>query len=175
MREGVVQQVGTPRDVYANPANIFVARFIGTPAMNLLLARIHAPQRQLQVSDQKLALPAHLASDAVMASQDVLLGIRPNSLSFVDPQDKGGLAGVVILVEHIGADSIITIKLDSAKTANEIDGDASDEIMVTKSGYSNLSAGSRVSVKMNLDNATIFSTSSGQRISTDLSVTCPVD
>ena len=177
MREGVVQQVGTPRDIYANPANTFVARFIGTPAMNLLLARMDAPQRQLEVGDQKFALPAHLASVTVGGSQDVLLGIRPNSLAIVDPQDKRGLAGTVSLVEHIGADSIITIKLDSVKTAHEGDSesDASDEIMLTKSGYSNLSAGSRVGVMMNLDHASIFSTSSGQRISTDLSVTCPVD
>ena len=177
MREGVVQQVGTPRDIYANPANTFVARFIGTPAMNLLLARMDAPQGQLEVGDQKFALPAHLASVTVGGSQDVLLGIRPNSLAVVDPQDKRGLAGTVSLVEHIGADSIITIKLDSVKTAHEGDSesDASDEIMLTKSGYSNLSAGSRVGVMMNLDNASIFSASSGQRISTDLSVTCPVD
>lgn len=175
MREGVVQQVGTPRDIYANPANTFVARFIGTPAMNLLQARIDAPNRQLHVGDQNFTLPEHLASVTVGGSEEVFLGIRPNSLAIVGPQDMCGLAGEVSLVEHIGADSIITIKLDSAKTANENDGDAFDEILVTRSGYSDLTTGSRVCVKMNLDNVTIFSARSGQRISPDFSATCTVE
>ena len=170
MREGVVQQVGTPREIYANPANTFVARFIGTPAMNLVQARMDAPQGQLQVGDQTLAVPAHLASILSMGSQDVLLGIRPNSFAIVPPQTKGALAGAVSLVEHVGAESIITIRLDCAKTIHDRDGGSAEEIMVTEPGYSHLAAGNRVGVTLDLGQTVIFSASSGERISTDLPV-----
>ncbi|MGH6636986.1 MAG: hypothetical protein ACREBY_00100 [Polaromonas sp.] len=89
------------------------------------------------------------------------------------PQTKQELAGAVSLVEHVGAESIITIRLDAAKTAHDRDGGASDEIMVTESGYSNLSAGDRVGVTMDLNSTVIFAASSGQRISTDLPVASP--
>lgn len=136
--------------------------------MNLVQARMDAVQGQLQVGDQILDLPAHLASVASRESQDVLLGIRPNAFAIAAPQTKGGLVGAVSLVEHVGAESIITVRLDSAKTAHDRDGGASDEIMVTESGYSNLSAGNRVCVTMDLGSTVIFSATSGQRISTDL-------
>ena len=168
MREGVVQQVGTPRAIFTNPANTFVARFIGTPAMNLVQARINASLRQLEVGDQRLVLPAHLASVLAQGNQDVLLGIRPNAFTIAPPQTKEGLAGAVSLVEHVGAESIITVRLDSAKTIHDRDGGSADEIMVTESGYSDLVSGNRVRVTMDLEQTVIFAAGSGQRISTDL-------
>ncbi|MGH8856642.1 MAG: ABC transporter ATP-binding protein [Polaromonas sp.] len=174
MHDGQAQQIGTPREIYTNPANTFVARFIGTPAMNLVNARLDAPQGQLKVGDQVLPMPAHLASVAAAGSQDVLLGIRPNALSIArsitPPNSKQGLAGRVSLVEHVGAESIISIRLDAATTAHDRDGGSSNEIMVTESGYSDLVAGDPVHVAMDLDNTVVFAAGSGQRISTDLPV-----
>src|SRR5438876_778210 len=78
MRDGVVQQFGTPREIYMDPANTFVARFIGTPPMNLLEGRIE--RDSLRIGERIFALPAHLAALAARDKQQVLVGIRPNAL-----------------------------------------------------------------------------------------------
>jgi len=159
MRDGVVQQFGTPREIYTNPANTFVARFIGTPPMNLIEARIE-PQRGLLVGEAVFPLPAHLASLASQGQQDILLGIRPNAMS---TSGDGGLAGRVVLVEHVGAESIVSVKLDNARTAHSDDGVAGDEAMVVEQGYSDLRAGQGVRVGLDLAEAVLFSRD-GKRI-----------
>ncbi len=179
MREGVVQQVGTPRDIYTNPANTFVARFIGTPAMNLVHAQLDAAQGQLQVGGQALAIPAHLVNLLPGAPaggrRAVLLGIRPNALTIraTAPSDAAtaapatGLTGTVSLVEHVGSESIITVRLDQARTAHDRDGGAADEIMVTETGYSSLAAGVLVRIQPDLSAAVVFAADSGERLSRD--------
>jgi multiple sugar transport system ATP-binding protein len=167
LHDGKVQQVGTPREIFTNPANTFVARFIGTPAMNLLHAKVDTAARQLQVGDQRWPVPAHMASALAKGAADVLLGVRPNALVVV-PLDGQGLPGAVTLVEHVGAESIITVRLDSARTAHDRDGGSAEEIMVTETGYSDLRAGDRVRVSADLAQSVVFAADTGQRISTDL-------
>jgi multiple sugar transport system ATP-binding protein len=152
MRDGVVQQFGTPREIFTNPANTFVARFIGSPPMNLIEARIE-PQRGLVVGDLTLPLPAHLAALNAQGPRDVLLGIRPSAMSLVGP---AGLAGQVMLVEHVGAESIVSVRLDNAKTAHKDEGEAVDEVMVAESGYSSLRAGQAVRISLDLGEAVLF-------------------
>jgi len=160
MRDGVVQQFGTPREIYANPANTFVARFIGTPPMNLIEARIE-PQRGLVVGEAALPLPAHLAALNTRAPRDVLLGIRPSAMSLTG---DAGLAGRVVLVEHVGAESLVSIRLDNAKTAHSDEGVAGDEVMVSEPGYSDLRNGQAVRVSLDLSEAVLFGRD-GQRLS----------
>jgi multiple sugar transport system ATP-binding protein len=153
MRDGVVQQFGTPRDIYADPANAFVARFIGTPPMNLIEARIE-PGRDLVVGHSELPLPPHLAALAGPVARDVLLGVRPHTLTL---GGDAGLAGRVVLVEHVGAESIVSVRLEGARTAHGEDGEAGDEVMVVVSGYSDLQAGQGVRLTLDLAEAVLFS------------------
>jgi multiple sugar transport system ATP-binding protein len=172
MREGVVQQVGTPREIYTNPSNTFVARFIGTPAMNLLQANVDIAGSTLTIGEHAVPLPAHLRA-AVSGATEVLLGIRPNALAISSPTTSptsAGLAGSVSLVEHVGAESIITVRLDSAKTIHDRDGGTVEEIMITAAGYSALNAGDRVCVSANLLECVLFSSGTGERISSDIVV-----
>jgi multiple sugar transport system ATP-binding protein len=75
LRNGRIQQIGTPRELYREPANLFVAGFIGSPAMNLLPARIDGDRLRLPMLE--LPLPEHLR-DALPADQRrVIAGIRP--------------------------------------------------------------------------------------------------
>jgi multiple sugar transport system ATP-binding protein len=95
MRDGKIQQVGTPRDVYERPANVFVAQFIGTPPMNLL--RASAEGGALRTSS--FTLPLKRA-----ASGEVIIGIRPEHLT----RDAAGpIRATVDLVEPIGHESIV--------------------------------------------------------------------
>src|SRR5262249_2939530 len=100
LREGEIEQVGTPIELYDSPANVFVAEFIGSPAMNGLPARLKVEgQRKTALIDggSAIELPRELAG---REGQSILLGIRPEHLAI----DGGpGLAGKVSLVEPLGA------------------------------------------------------------------------
>ncbi|AEQ51290.1 ABC transporter ATP-binding protein [Pelagibacterium halotolerans] len=85
MRKGVLQQAGTPLELYDAPANLFVAAFIGSPAMNLVGARLVEDGRTpaLDIGDQRLSLGAHAERFAGVADrygQEVVVGIRPEHL-----------------------------------------------------------------------------------------------
>jgi multiple sugar transport system ATP-binding protein len=159
MRDGVVQQFATAREIYSSPVNTYVARFIGTPPMNLLMASVENPTA-LRVGEAPVALPTALRG---LATGPVILGLRPNGLTIGAP-DSGGLAGAVALVEHIGAESLIAVRLDSAQNAHDDQDGPRDQIMVTTPGYSDLRPGDRVSLTLDLSEAVLFSAETGQRL-----------
>ena len=161
MRDGVVQQFGTPREIFADPANTFVARFIGTPPMNLIEGRLE--QGSLSIGEGTFALPAHLAGLAGSDQRQVLVGIRPNALT-IAPEGAGTLAGKVALVEHVGAESVIDVKLDHATTAHREEGEGRNEVMITDSGYSDLRANDTVGVRVDLTGAVLFAPDTGLRL-----------
>ncbi|PZV39798.1 ABC transporter ATP-binding protein [Mesorhizobium kowhaii] len=109
MDHGVLQQVGTPLEVYNDPANVFVARFIGAPGMNLLKGRPAESDRGLVVDLGPLGitprLPDALAAALRGARGEVLYGFRPEQATLV--QDGRGLAMPVSFVERIGARTIV--------------------------------------------------------------------
>ena len=160
MRDGIVQQCGTPREIYLNPANTFVARFIGTPPMNLIEGRIEGGS--LRIGEGTFALPPHLATLA-SGDQDVLVGIRPNAFTIAAGREQT-LAGKVALVEHVGAESVIDVRLDHATTAHREEGEGRNEVMITEQGYSDLRANDAVSVAVDLTDAVLFSPDSGLRL-----------
>ena len=109
MDHGVLQQVGTPLEVYNDPANIFVARFIGAPGMNLLPGRLAETDRGLAVDLGALGLtpplPAGLAAAARGGKAEVTYGFRPEEVHL----DPGGpaLHLPLLLTERIGARNIL--------------------------------------------------------------------
>ncbi len=107
MDHGVLQQVGTPLEVYNNPANVFVARFIGAPGMNLLKGRPAESDRGLVVDLGPLGvtppLPDELAFSVRAARGDVLYGFRPEQVTLAER----GLSMPVSFVERIGARTIV--------------------------------------------------------------------
>src|SRR5256714_3025168 len=99
MRAGKIQQVGTPREVYEQPANVFVAQFIGSPAMNLIPATIG--EGMVRTSAFALPLPSRFREKA-REGQRVLVGIRP------DHAKRGTcIRTTVDVVEPIGHESIV--------------------------------------------------------------------
>jgi multiple sugar transport system ATP-binding protein len=101
MREGKIQQVGTPREVYESPANAFVAQFIGTPPMNLIAATVAG--ETLQTSSFTLPLSAKFRA-FVKDGQRVLAGIRPEHLHHAA---NGPILANVDVVEPIGHETIV--------------------------------------------------------------------
>ena len=109
MRDGVVQQVGAPTELYERPANRFVAGFIGTPAMNMLdgtLEGADAPHALVQWNKHSIALPVSrwpaLASRIARAGR-ITIGVRPEGVRPCPATTPGALAGRLVAVERYGA------------------------------------------------------------------------
>ena len=109
LNEGVVQQVGKPSEVYQNPANRFVAQFIGAPRMNLIDASVTGVSEDavdLEIDDgTSINLPREKSSLSV--GQKVSVGIRPEHLRLLE---KGPLSGDVVAVENLGARSNVWLR-----------------------------------------------------------------
>jgi multiple sugar transport system ATP-binding protein len=109
MKEGKIQQLGTPLEVYDKPANLFVAQFIGTPPMNFFSATVH--DGRLDAASFTLPLPA---AHRVANGQKVWVGVRPENLLPGHEQGRGATArvqGVIDLVEPIGHQAIVHTSL----------------------------------------------------------------
>ncbi len=108
MRDGVIEQIATPHEIFNAPANLFVAGFIGTPAMNLLPAEVQAYQGDLaryRVGGQILSLPVNESQRRVAPGHPVTLGIRPRA--FEVQEVSGESIGIgVDLVEPMGAETL---------------------------------------------------------------------
>ena len=110
MREGVIEQVGTPLQLYDQPRNAFVAQFIGSPSMNLVAAR-SAAHGQVQTDDGLLLpVPPGLA---LPAGRELLLGIRPEHLRIAAQPGAPGWQAQVEVVEPTGAEIQVTARLGS--------------------------------------------------------------
>ncbi len=105
MDHGVLQQVGSPIEVYNNPINTFVARFLGAPSMNLVPGRLTGTGDAVVVELDGLgALPAPRVA---ATSADVLFGIRPEDVAIVPVDAPGALPMEVVFVERIGPRTIL--------------------------------------------------------------------
>ena len=102
MNAGNAEQIGSPMEVYANPATQFVAGFIGSPSMNFLAGRSEGGDR---IALDHGGFVRH-ASGAVEAGQAVAVGIRPEHLRPAEASDSL-FAGTVELVEQLGADTLV--------------------------------------------------------------------
>jgi len=104
MHHGEIQQVGSPSEIYVTPANTFVARFVGSPPMNLIEGRIESAASGA-VFVGPLQLPADKAAACGLGEGPATLGIRPEHLEIVDASHPEAVPAKVDLVERVGADS----------------------------------------------------------------------
>jgi multiple sugar transport system ATP-binding protein len=103
LKDGVLQQCDTPQALYERPANVFVAGFIGSPAMNL--ATLPLTDGGVEIGGAKIALPRMIVDKAGQEGlREVTIGVRPESLDLVD---EGGFALDIELVEELGADAYL--------------------------------------------------------------------
>ena len=124
MREGVLQQAGTPQNLYDNPDNIFVAAFIGSPAMNLYDATVGVGVRSVKIGSQEIDLPEVVRIKrpalASYAGKDVVVGLRPEHLPAAPPDYTGTvLTGDVDLVELLGSELVVHFTIDANRVLAE--------------------------------------------------------
>ena len=125
MNYGREQQIGTPDEVYSEPANVFVAGFIGTPQMNLFDCEIDSDGYTVKHS-QVFAVTAEQYRGQIVAGQKVVLGIRPNNLNISHQPFPGSISGTVYVVEGLGETTIISIRSGDLLLKADVDGLVSD-------------------------------------------------
>jgi multiple sugar transport system ATP-binding protein len=98
LQEGEIQQVGSPDDIYGHPENLFVAKFVGSPPMNIL-------------SGERLAGSGKLRTLAEKDARGILVGVRPEHVQITGPEE-GVLRGTVNLIGALGSERIVYIRLN---------------------------------------------------------------
>jgi multiple sugar transport system ATP-binding protein len=121
MNEGEVVQMGRPLDVYRNPANTFVAKFLGNPPMNLLQGRLEAQDGHpvIRVAGSDVALPKRTAAALGRhVGHDVIVGVRPEDLYEIAPSGASAqiarLSVRIVAVESLGAETLLVMALDAS-------------------------------------------------------------
>ena len=147
LKDGVLQQVGTPSELYETPVNVFVAGFIGSPAMNLFPTTL----TEAGASFGTLTVPV----DAARATSDaVTIGIRPEDLAIAAPGDAG-VTVQIDLVEELGADGYLY---------GHAAGGEQSQIVARVDGRNHPQAGETVTLVPNPKHLHVFDTATGKRI-----------
>jgi multiple sugar transport system ATP-binding protein len=182
LRAGVLQQCDKPQALYDNPNNLFVAAFIGSPAMNLFEAQITEGATAVIIGSQRIELSeavlAHRPAVRAYANRRVVLGIRPEDLPMASAEatsaDSSSLMGDVELVEALGSDLLIHFAIDAKRV--EVEGAVEDDdtlspVMLQRAQgvariepRSSVEAGDRVRLSVNPIRLHFFDPENGQAI-----------
>ena len=114
LREGALQQVAPPDEIYARPANQFVATFVGNPPMNVLRAIVD--DDGVRVAGAKLPLCAERRATC-LAGGVTNLGVRPEDVRLVEPGQPAALAGEVYVVEPMGNETLVDLRIGDERLA----------------------------------------------------------
>jgi len=187
MRKGVLQQLGAPQELYDSPANLFVATFVGSPAMNLFQATVGATSGTVVLGSQRVALPAAAVPAGLGAYEGrrVAVGIRPEHL--VEPsRGRSGsptIRGDVTLVETLGSERLVHLSVKAepvltedvlevardvdAATVDALEGAASEHQVITVARFeveTHVDEGSEQEVALRSEKLHFFDLESGAAI-----------
>jgi multiple sugar transport system ATP-binding protein len=165
MKDGILQQVGTPSEIYNRPANLFVADFMGSPSMNLLEAEIAAgganePRLTLERNGAQpitLRVPEAKVTAAMTPGAKVILGIRPEAITDEGSADRSAMTLdtvplLVDVVEPAGSDTLVVTTL------------AGKEVIARLRADAEAKPGDMLPLVFNLDKAVYFDPETGTRL-----------
>jgi multiple sugar transport system ATP-binding protein len=170
IKDGYLQQVDTPGQLYDRPANVFVAAFIGSPSMNLYDARIElgAGQAMVHFGSNSLALPdSLLAARPLLKTYDgrrVILGVRPEDFSDGGVIGDGSSArGRINLLESLGSEAMVHFRIDASKVdsgdpdaVEEASGSTASNAVGKFSARTGLRAGDEAVLRVDTSNLHVF-------------------
>jgi multiple sugar transport system ATP-binding protein len=150
MHDGIVEQIGTPLELFDRPGNLFVAQFIGSPAMNVLKGTLRRADGGWVVDAQGQAWPAPPLADG-RDGQAVHYGIRPGDLE-VAPAGGGPIAAQVVVVEPTGAETELVLQVGS------------EQLIAVLHGRTDVQPEQTIGLRIDGAKAHLFDDGSGQRI-----------
>ncbi|PJI93975.1 ABC transporter ATP-binding protein [Luteimicrobium subarcticum] len=167
LKDGLLQQVGTPREMYDTPANVFVAGFIGSPAMNI--GTFDVKDGQIEIGPASLPLARETAAALTEADNNkVTLGFRPESLELSSEGAPNAFPVEVNIVEELGSDAFIygTLRGPAAQAdPSLIHSEAGDNEIIVRVNPKNVPMkGERVYVGIRPGQEHLFSAASGERL-----------
>ncbi|MGH3805141.1 MAG: ABC transporter ATP-binding protein [Pseudonocardiaceae bacterium] len=182
LNRGVLQQIGTPRMLYHQPVNLFVASFIGSPAMNLREGRLAgaASGPQIVIGAERIELPASLLARmpglARHTGRTVVLGVRPEAVRCApaNPPSRTSLMGTVAFTEDLGAALLVHFDIEAPPPRLSLDGIGLIEeqlevalhrgrgrLRTIVDGMSSLRPGDRLPIVFDLDRLHLFDPATG--------------
>jgi multiple sugar transport system ATP-binding protein len=115
MKNGVIEQLGTPEEVYTHPASLFVAGFVGSPGMNLLSGKIKDEKIQLDGADISIPIPRGFLKSRIKTDQNIIVGIRPESVRIAKGKELGAFLAKVDVVELTGPEKLVVASAGNQK------------------------------------------------------------
>jgi multiple sugar transport system ATP-binding protein len=150
MHDGVIEQIGTPLELYDRPDNLFVAQFIGSPAMNIVQGTLRRTNGSAHVETAD-GIRWPLGAGAGADGQQVTYGVRPDHLELAADAERG-VPGEIVVVEPTGSETELVVKI----------GDA--QVVVEAHGRATVRPGDKVTFAVNPANVHLFDQKSGQRL-----------
>ena len=157
MKDGIIQQFGTPKQIYNDPANLFVASFIGSPPMNFIPVRL---QRQddglravLESGQSRCELPLAL-SEAGLEDRELILGIRPEQIVLASNEltHLPTLRAEVQVVEPTGPDTLVFVNINNTKVCCRLTPDSAPD------------SGQNLTLQFDSSKVLLFDANTGERL-----------
>jgi ABC-type sugar transport system ATPase subunit len=149
LRDGAIEQLGAPLELYRRPATRFAATFVGSPAINLWPAVVRGPGH-VEVLGIELALPAALAGALPMGPVEV--GVRPEDVQVFDHEGPGRAAARVVVVEPMGSETVLILDQAGQRVTARAAADRTAE------------PGAPLWIAPALERAVLFDVASGRRL-----------
>jgi multiple sugar transport system ATP-binding protein len=174
LRSGYLQQCDSPQVLYETPKNLFVAAFIGSPAMNLYEASItDGGALAVKLGSQTIQLPDRVLQKhpgvRAYAGKDIVIGIRPEHLPAANGNAETPLSGDIMLVEALGSELQLHFEIDAKRVLAEGPTDA-DELTTSGAGVARVGphvparVGEKLTFALEADGLQFFDAESGEAI-----------
>ncbi|MFC0273875.1 ABC transporter ATP-binding protein [Metabacillus herbersteinensis] len=157
MKDGIIQQVGSPKEVYEEPVNIFVGGFIGSPAMNFFTGFLK--DNTFQIGSESIAVPTHKLAELRTQgyeNKEIILGIRPEEIhdnpeNIKDPQDSV-IQVKIDVAELMGAETMLYSQVNEQDFVSRVDSSSTVE------------PGDMIALFLNMEKAHFFDPESEMRL-----------
>lgn len=157
MKDGIIQQFGTPKQIYNDPANLFVASFIGSPPMNFIPVRVKRQadclQAVLESGQSRCELPLAL-TDAGLEDRELILGIRPEQIVLASNEltHLPTLRAEVQVVEPTGPDTLVFVNINNTKVCCRLAPDSAPD------------SGQNLTLQFDSSKVLLFDANTGERL-----------
>ncbi|OUY08690.1 ABC transporter ATP-binding protein [Acinetobacter populi] len=166
LRDGKVEQIGTPLHIYDTPANVFVAGFIGSPSMNFLKGKISSqhPHDFITIQGSQISLGNFNKNIKILLDRDLILGIRPEDIALVTLPQQHGITVTIQVTEQMGAETHVLTFLPlphQSQTKHNV-----EELFIISKNRDIGQTGEQLHLSINAEKLHFFDALTEQRINT---------